>query len=31
VCDGQTVNVDYDPSGKELQFNCQEETVVAAG
>jgi ATP-dependent Clp protease ATP-binding subunit ClpB len=26
--DGQKVVVDYDPSRKELQFNCQEETVL---
>ena len=31
VRDGQTVNVDYDPSRKELQFNGVEEAVAAAG
>jgi ATP-dependent Clp protease ATP-binding subunit ClpB len=31
VRDGQKVVVDYDPSRKELQFNPQEATVLAAG
>jgi hypothetical protein len=30
VRDGQTVNVDYDPSRKALRFNYREEPAFAA-
>jgi ATP-dependent Clp protease ATP-binding subunit ClpB len=30
VRDGQHVVVDYDPSRRELQFKCLEETVLAS-